>query len=87
MSVFRFQDLAPQLPDTRNLTPDTFKLRHCPAGATFSERSHGKSIVHYAHNWNNGILEYWNGGFKETSIRYCREVLGIKKEDQERNKS
>jgi len=34
-----------------------------------------------------GIMEFWNGGFKETSIRYCRKVLGIKKEDQERNKS
>ncbi len=42
----RFQDIAPQLPDTRNLTPKTYKLRHCcPAGATFSERSLGKSLL------------------------------------------
>ncbi|CAB1083370.1 hypothetical protein D1AOALGA4SA_10941 [Olavius algarvensis Delta 1 endosymbiont] len=29
MSVFRCQDLAPQFPDTRNLTPETFgNLQH-----------------------------------------------------------
>ena len=26
MSVFRFQDLAPLLPDTRNLTPETYNF-------------------------------------------------------------
>ena len=45
VSVFRCQDLAPRFPDTRNLTPETYKLRHgCPSGATFYERSIGKSI-------------------------------------------
>ena len=27
VSVFRCQNLTPQLPDTRNLTPETYKLR------------------------------------------------------------
>jgi hypothetical protein len=26
-------------------------------------------LVHFAHNWNNGMLESWNDGFKETSIQ------------------
>jgi len=40
VSVFRCQDIAPQFPDTRNLTPETYKLRGCcPAGAFFCERS------------------------------------------------
>ena len=42
----RCQDLAPRFPDTRNLTPKIYKLRHCcPAGASFYERSIGKSIA------------------------------------------
>jgi hypothetical protein len=24
-------------------------------------------LVRFAHNWNNGILESWNDGFKENS--------------------
>ena len=28
VSVFRFQDLAIRHPDTRNLTPETYALRH-----------------------------------------------------------
>jgi len=40
------QDLAPQLPDTRNLTPDTYNQRICcPPGAIFPKRSLGKSVV------------------------------------------
>ena len=38
--------MAPQLPDTRNLTPKFYKMRNsCPEGATFSELSPGKSLV------------------------------------------
>ena len=46
--MFRFQDFATHLPDTRNLTPETYinyRRASCPAGATFSERSLGKSLV------------------------------------------
>jgi hypothetical protein len=45
--VFGFQDLATRLPDTRNLTPETYityQRACCPAEATFSERSLGKSL-------------------------------------------
>jgi len=48
VSVFGFQDLAARLPDTRKLTPETYinyQRACCPAGATFSERSLGKSLV------------------------------------------
>ena len=53
MSVFRCQDLAPRFPDTRNLTPETFKLRYCcPGGAIFTERGLGKSIAPVQSNLN-----------------------------------
>jgi hypothetical protein len=65
--VFRCQDLAPQIPDTRNLTPETNELRHCcPAGATSSERSLGKSLVPiygnhimFAHDLCHSRIEYF----------------------------
>jgi len=25
----------------------------------------GNKLVRFAHNWNNGMLELWNDGFKE----------------------
>jgi hypothetical protein len=34
----RCQELAPRFPDTRNLTPETYKLRYCfPTGTVLSE--------------------------------------------------
>lgn len=45
---FQIEDPPDYFPDTRNLTPETYKLCYCcPAGATFSERSLGKSLVPY----------------------------------------
>jgi hypothetical protein len=35
-------------------------------------------LVRFAHNWNNGILESWNNGFKENRIQsayYCIDFL------------
>jgi len=26
-------------------------------------------LIRFAHNWNNGMVESWNGGFRETSIQ------------------
>ena len=49
----RCQDIAPRFPDTRNLTPKTYKLRYCyPAGANFSERVIGKSLDTYEDKLN-----------------------------------
>jgi len=48
VSVFRFQDFATRLPDTRNPTPETpinYQRAYCPEGATFYERSLEKSLV------------------------------------------
>ena len=28
-------------------------------------REYEDKLVRFAHNWNNGILELWNDGFKE----------------------
>ena len=37
-----------------------------------------KNLVRFAHNWNNGMLESWNDGFKENrsqSAYYCIDFL------------
>ena len=31
--------------------------------------------VRFAHNWNNGMLESWNDGFKETSIQNAYDFI------------
>ena len=45
---------------------------------------HNKSkLVRFAHNWNNGILESWNDGFKENRIQsayYCIDFLVLMEE-------
>ena len=48
VSVFRFQDFATRLPDTRNLTPETYinyRCASCPSRVTFFQPSLGKSLV------------------------------------------
>jgi hypothetical protein len=35
-------------------------------------------LVRFAHNWNNGMLESWNDGFKKSRIQsayYCIDFL------------
>jgi len=32
-------------------------------------------LVRIAHNWNNGMLEYWNDGFKEISIQNVYDFI------------
>jgi len=32
-------------------------------------------LVRFAHNWNNGIVESWNDGFKETSTQNTCSAL------------
>jgi hypothetical protein len=32
-------------------------------------------LVRFAHNWNNGMLEYWNDGFKEISIQNVYDFI------------
>jgi hypothetical protein len=34
-----------------------------------------KNLVRFAHKWNNGMLESWNDGFKETSIQNAFDFI------------
>ena len=32
-------------------------------------------LVRFAHNWNNGMLEHWNDGFKEKIKAYILVLI------------
>ena len=80
------QDLAPQFPDTRNLTPETNELRYCcPAGAAFSELGFGKSLVTYFQNESTffGIIYVYLcpiEGFRNWGIEGLKDKINKLKE-------
>jgi hypothetical protein len=43
--------------------PKTVNSGSSPTGDSLS--TNNMNLVRFAHNWNSGMLEYWNDGFKE----------------------
>ena len=38
-------------------------------------RNEGFNLVRFAHNWNNGMLELWNDGFKKNKTQIIALLL------------
>jgi hypothetical protein len=36
-----------------------------------------ENVVRFARNWNNGMMESWNGGFKENSIQNAYDFIDL----------
>jgi hypothetical protein len=47
---------------------DDSQLTYLRIGFLLFERGIGYKLVRFAHNWNVGILEYWNYGFWDNAM-------------------
>ena len=59
----------------RCLTPDTRNLKPIKQAANLLKAKLKYKLVHFAHNWNNGMLELWNDGFKKNKTQIIALVF------------